>query len=174
MTYEPPEPLAWNFCPICGRALSADDDGERERPHCVPCRRFYYDNPVPATCCFVSRGDGELLLVQRGVEPCKGQWTLPGGFMELGETAEEGARRELLEETGLRAARLQLLGVSTRQSPISGAIVVLGYVAEGCEGEMLPDSDVLDLRFFGKDERPRIPFSIHRELLALYDAQASL
>lgn len=171
MTYLPPEPFSWRYCGTCGQELVILHDGQSDRPHCTICRRFYYRNPVPATCCFVCRAPGELLFAQRAVHPCKGEWTLPGGFVELGETTEEGALRELREETNLRATRARLLGVSTRQSPISGAIMVLGYVIDEWEGEedMRPDSDAMDLRFFRKDERPRLPFSVHQELLELYD-----
>lgn len=166
-----PEPFAWNFCGICGDALIIAHDGQSERPHCVRCRRFYYRNPVPAACCFVRRGPDELLFAQRAVEPARGHWTLPGGFVELGETTEEAALRELLEETGLRAERAELLGVSTKQSPISGAVLVLGYVVDEFEGVPTPDSDAMDLRFYKTHERPPVPFSAHRDLLALYDAR---
>lgn len=171
MAYEPPEPFVWNHCGTCGRALVIAHDGQSNQPHCPDCRRFYYRNPVPAACCFVSRGDGELLFARRAVEPCRGGWSLPGGFIELGETPEEAALRELREETNLRATRARLLGVSTRQSPISGAIMVLGYVVEDWEGEdeMRPDSDALALGFFARGARPELSFSVHRELLALYD-----
>lgn len=168
-TYIPPEPLVWNYCPICGRKLVSTHDGESERPHCSVCRRFYYRNPVPATCCFVRREDGALLLVQRGVEPCKGQWSLPGGFLELGESPEECILRELREETGLTAASVRLLGAKTKPSPINGAILVLGFLIEGWSGELRSGSDVMDARFFLHHERPNLVFTVHRELLALYD-----
>ena len=170
MSYVPPKPLAWNYCAICGRALDEAHDGERKRPYCPDCNRFYYRNPVPAACCFVQRGDDELLFTCRGVEPCKGWWTLPGGFMELGETSEEAALRELHEETGLRASRVRLIGVSTRQGPVADAILVLGYLIEDWQGDLRPGGDVSDLRFFAKHERPEVPFSVHRELIQLYDA----
>jgi len=171
MSFVLPEPFHWNYCGTCGDALIITFDGQSDKPHCVRCRRFYYRNPVPAACCFVRRAPDELLFAQRAVEPCKGEWCLPGGFVELGETTEEAALRELYEETGLRSEKAQLLGVATRQSPHSGAILVLGYLIDDYEGELRPDSDATDLRFYRRHERPPVPFSVHRELLDLYDAR---
>jgi 8-oxo-dGTP diphosphatase len=170
MSYEPPEPFEWNYCGTCGRPLIVAHDGQSDKPHCPNCRRFFYHNPVPAACCFVSRAPGEILFARRAVEPCKGEWSLPGGFIELGESAEEAALRELREEANLRATHADLLGVSTRQSPISGAVMVLGYVIDAWEGEadMRPDSDASELQFFAQPAWPPLAFSVHRELLALY------
>lgn len=172
MSYIPPEPFAWNYCATCGGRLVPADDGQGMRPHCVPCRRFFYRNPVPAACCFVVDASGRLLFAQRAVEPAKGRWTLPGGFVELGETTEEAALRELEEETGLRGRIGELVGVSTKQSPLSGAIMVLGYLVVDWEGELTPATDVSDLRFYALEERPELPFAAHRDLVALFDARA--
>lgn len=173
MAYIPPAPFAWNYCPICGGALARQHDGESERPFCAGCHRYFYRNPVPATCCFVRGENNSLLFAQRGVEPCKGHWTLPGGFLELGETAEEGAARELREETGLTAARLMLVGVSTKQSLTSGAILLLGFLAADWAGEVRPAGDVHELRFFSKDTRPAMCFPVHQEILDIYDRAAA-
>ena len=83
---------------------------------------------------------------------------------------DKAALRELREETNLRATHAQLLGVSTRQSPISGAVLVLGYIVDEWEGEaeMRPDSDASELRFCARTAWPDLAFSVHRELLALY------
>lgn len=172
MNYTPPEPFAWNYCSICGDTLVIAHDGQSDKPHCPKCRRFYYRNPVPVACCFVRRGKDELLFARRAVHPCYGEWCIPGGYIELEETSEEAALRELREETSLKAAGARLIGVSTKQSPISGAIMALGYVIEEheWEGEPVPDSDALELQFFRREERPSLPFAIHRELLALYDS----
>lgn len=67
--------------------------------------------PALATDCVVFDAKGRLLLVRRKFPPFRGQLALPGGFVEFGETVEDACRRELMEETGVKAARLQLVGV---------------------------------------------------------------
>lgn len=162
--------FSWNYCAICGGELIQADDGQSIRPHCPSCKRFYYSNPAPAACCFLTDSEGRLLLVQRAIEPRKGLWTLPGGFVELGETTEEAALRELREETGLVGSGARLLGVSTRPSRMSGGIIVLGYFVDEWEGEVKPDTDAMDYGFFMPDERPEIAFEVHRDLIRIYDS----
>lgn len=67
--------------------------------------------PPVTTDCVVFDARRRLLLVRRKFSPFKGKYALPGGFVEVGETVEDACRRELLEETGVRAGKLQLLGV---------------------------------------------------------------
>ncbi len=165
---ERPKPFEWNYCAICGEPLELSSDGEKERPYCETCGRFYYRNPLPAVCAILTRGD-ELLLVQRAVDPCRGHWSLPGGFVELGETTEEALIREMREETALEVRGLRLIGVSTQHSLHYGGVMVLGYAVQEWSGEPHPDSDALDIRFYTPDERPPLPFPAHRELLAIFD-----
>ncbi len=89
--------------------------------------------------------------------------------MELNETGEQCALRELSEETGLTGQNPRLLGVSVSQSADKGAVLVVGYVIESWHGTLQPNSDVSNLRFYDKAERPDVPFEAHRELLAHYD-----
>jgi len=161
--------MAWNHCPICGQALVQADDGQSERPYCGDCNRFYYSNPVPAACCFIRDNENKLLFVQRSVEPRKGYWTLPGGFVELGETTEEAALRELEEETALRGSGTKLVGVTTKGHKHSGGIIVMGYVVDEWEGDPKPDTDAMDLGFFAPHERPPMAFDAHEELLCIFD-----
>jgi 8-oxo-dGTP diphosphatase len=67
--------------------------------------------PLLTADCVVLDGRGRVLLVRRKHPPFKGHYALPGGFVEIGETVEDAARRELMEETGVKAGRLQLVGV---------------------------------------------------------------
>jgi 8-oxo-dGTP diphosphatase len=67
--------------------------------------------PLLTVDCVVLNPRGEVLLIQRKNEPFKGHFALPGGFVDIGETVEDACRRELLEETGVKAGRLKLVGV---------------------------------------------------------------
>ncbi|MFP6584182.1 MAG: NUDIX domain-containing protein [Candidatus Hydrogenedentota bacterium] len=164
-------PLVWNFCPICALKLIEAHDGQDMRPHCPDCNKFYYYNPVPAACCFLTNADGELLMVQRSVEPRKGLWTLPGGFVESGETTEEAALRELEEETGLIGSGVTLLGASSLPGKTTGGVIVLAYTVDSWEGEMEAKTDAMDLGFFSLEKRPEVAFEVHMNLLEIYDAQ---
>lgn len=94
---------------------------------------------------------------------------MPGGFVELGEDTIEAAVREMREETGLEVKDLRLVGVSTQHSRFYGGVMVLAYAVGRWSGEMRPGSDVLDLRFFTRAERPTLPFRAHQELIALFE-----
>lgn len=87
------------YCPRCGadvaRAVPSDDN--RERWVCTECATVHYQNPLPVVGCIVEHG-GRILLCKRAIEPRYGYWTVPAGFMELGESLAQGAARETLEE----------------------------------------------------------------------------
>lgn len=95
------------YCPACG-AKSFADRNEKAR-QCAVCGFVYYFNPSAAVACFITNAKGELLLVRRAKEPAKGTLDLPGGFVDMYESAEEAARREVKEETGLEVADCRYL-----------------------------------------------------------------
>lgn len=146
-------PFAWNYCGTCGQSLAAEWDGERTQPYCAACNRFYYRNPIPACCLVVADAEQRILLVRRAVEPCIGDWCLPGGFMEISETTEACALRELREETSLIATRVTLLGVHT-SIKTDRTVLVIGYKVEDWTGHPEHGSDASDLRFFTQAEMP--------------------
>jgi len=99
----------------------------------------------------IFRGE-EVLLVRRGQEPSQGDWSLPGGLVELGETLTAAIQRELAEETGLRVRILGIAAVLERLFPdaagkIAYHYVLIDYLCEYLEGELKPGSDITAARF---------------------------
>ena len=87
------------YCERCGAAVTfrVPKGDNRERAVCDSCGTVHYRNPLPVVGC-VAEKDGRILLCKRAIEPRYGYWTVPAGFMELGESLAEGAARETLEE----------------------------------------------------------------------------
>ncbi len=92
-----------NYCSHCGAEviLKIPQDDDRQRYVCISCETIHYQNPKVVTGCIPVWND-EVLLCKRAIEPRFGLWTLPAGFMELGETTVEAALRETLEEANAR------------------------------------------------------------------------
>jgi ADP-ribose pyrophosphatase YjhB (NUDIX family) len=99
----------FNYCPRCGAPVSlrvpAGDD--RPRHVCGACGTVHYQNPKLVAGCLAEWGE-RILLCRRAIEPRRGLWTLPAGFMENGETTQEAAMREALEEANARVEILAL------------------------------------------------------------------
>ena len=96
----------FQYCPVCGSPTFRVNNVKSKK--CETCGFTYYANPSSATAAFIVR-DGYLLVARRGNEPALGTLDLPGGFVDMDETAEEGMCREILEETGLQVQSLQYL-----------------------------------------------------------------
>ena len=101
---KPNEPI--HYCYRCGAPthLCVPPDDTRERAVCTRCGLVHYRNPLPVACTLPCTDDGRVLLCLRAIEPRLGYWTLPGGFMECGETLRGAAARETLEEAGAQFA----------------------------------------------------------------------
>ncbi len=97
----------FSFCPKCGKKRFVVQNEKAKK--CTECGFVYYFNPSAAVACFIRDSKGNLLLVRRGKEPAKGTLDLPGGFVDLYESAEEAVRREVLEETGLQVNNCRYL-----------------------------------------------------------------
>ena len=83
------------FCPSCGTETVARAIEGRERASCPGCGRVHYENAKPCAGAIVVDAAGRVLLGKRSIEPFKGLWDIPGGFLEAEEHPEEGARREV-------------------------------------------------------------------------------
>jgi ADP-ribose pyrophosphatase YjhB (NUDIX family) len=114
---------------------------------------------------------GRVFLARRSIEPGAGLWTYPGGFLEVGESAQEGARRETEEETRLRIEVGRLVGAYSR--PHVG-VVTLVYEATVVGGEALPGAETTEVRDFGPDEIPWDELAFTTVESALRDWVASL
>jgi 8-oxo-dGTP diphosphatase len=111
--------------------------------------------------------DGRVVLVCRAVDPGKGEWGLPAGYLEGDETAEQGAIRECLEETGLEVDITDLIDVYSFDTQGSRGGVLIIYAAQVVGGTLRAGDDAAEARFFGPLELPDdIAFSTHRQALA--------
>jgi len=153
--------MTYKHCPGCGSRLkTAVLDGHR-RQSCPACGFIYYRNPVPAVGCIILIG-GKLLLVRRKYEPYRGDWSLPAGFMEYGESPKACARREILEETGLRIKTGELVGVySGTDDPRTHAILIVFLGIPLNQGYRAGD-DASAIKLFPLDKLPRnMAFKAH-------------
>ncbi len=159
-----------NFCHYCGSALIEIIFEGSLRPFCEHCNEPIYENPIPATCLVVVDKEDRVLLVKRSVEPKKGFWCLPGGFMELGETPEKAALRELKEETGLSGQIDMLLGVSSNPSKQYHTVLMVGYLVKRYSGTLIAGDDADDAACFHYEELPEIAFESHARFIRIYYA----
>ncbi len=162
------EPI--RFCRACGSAASyripADDN--RERAVCTACATVHYENPTNVVGTVPVWGD-EVLLCKRAIEPRYGLWTLPAGFLELGETTAEGAIRETVEEAG---AQIEIGPLFTLLNVVRVGQVHLFYRATMTSPELDPGIETLEARLFREDEVPwdQIAFRTVRETLQFFFA----
>jgi ADP-ribose pyrophosphatase YjhB (NUDIX family) len=129
------------FCPRCGEAATVEFPRSITCPHCGY-GAFY--NPKPVACAITATPDGGVLLLRRGFEPNRGRWSMPGGFVDLGESVEEAAIRETKEEIGVEIELTSLVGVYSRGTD---RIVVVVYAAQ-TEGTPVRTEEALDVQAF--------------------------
>ena len=108
--------------------------------------------------------NGRVVLIKRGKAPLLGEWSIPGGMLELGETLRQGAEREALEETGLVVRATELLGVFDRVVPDAEGNIVYHYVlidflCERISGDLRAGADAADARWFTPDEVSQLPLA---------------
>ena len=107
---------------------------------------------------------GKVALVKRGTPPLQGQWSIPGGMLELGETLRQAAAREALEETGLVVQPGELLGVFDRVVPDeSGKVryhyVLIDFLCRESSGAFCAGGDADEVAWFSKDQIPALPLA---------------
>jgi thiamine-phosphate diphosphorylase len=153
------------YCPSCKTKLIEKFVEERKRLYCTKCESPLYENPIPATAAVVLNPDHQILLVKRKVEPKKGEWCLPGGFIELFESPEYACIRELKEETGLQAKADKLAGIYLSNNPIYKSVLVIGYSTKNIEGKLVAGDDSEETCYFDLNDRPPLAFKSHTSIL---------
>jgi ADP-ribose pyrophosphatase YjhB (NUDIX family) len=148
----------WQYCPRCGAELELAEG----RAQCPRCGSAYYANSAPAVEGLLER-DGKVLLSKRGIDPRRGYWDLPGGFLEEGEEPLVGLRRELREETGLEVEPVEWLG--THLEPYDHYFVLGLTWRLSADGDPEPADDVEELAWFGPDELPPEMAFAHQDAL---------
>ncbi len=139
------------YCSRCGAEVErrVPDDDNRERWACAVCHTVHYQNPLIVVGC-VAEQDGKVLLCKRSIEPRYGRWTVPAGFMELGETLAAGAARETLEEA---CAEIDIGHLFASVDVVDAGQVHLFFTGK-LSGGFGVGEESLETRLFGEDEIP--------------------
>jgi ADP-ribose pyrophosphatase YjhB (NUDIX family) len=158
-------------CRSCGTAVvhRVPDDGDtRERAVCPQCGTIHYENPLNVVGTVPHLGE-QVLLCKRNIEPRKGKWTLPAGFMELNETTSEGAARETVEEAG---AVFEMEGLFSVLNVARVGQVHLFYTARLLSAQFDPGHETMEARLFREADIPwdEIAFRTVKETLEHYFA----
>jgi NAD+ diphosphatase len=141
---------AYKFCPQCATGLqhviAQEDGGAKERLRCPACGWTHWNNPTPVLAAVIQYQD-KILLARNAAWPTK-MYALITGFMEAGETPEQGIAREINEETNLHAEQLSLIGVYDFQRMNQ---VIIAYHAR-CHGEVKLSPELVDYKLFGYEQ----------------------
>ena len=155
------------YCPNCGTALEAASEtapvaaSGRRPPACPSCDFVRWENPKLATGVVIEH-EGAILLVRRNHDPMYGFWSFPSGFVDRGESVEEAARRETLEEAAVEIEIERLLGV---YSSAGDPVVFIAWAGRISGGTPRPGPEALEVGFFPPDALPDLAFPHDPEIV---------
>lgn len=140
------------FCPECGGRLLLKlvVGDQKERLVCQDCGFIFYQDPK-VSACTIPFIDGKVVLARRAIQPARGCWVFPGGYMERGETLPQAAERETLEEINLQVRATRPVGIYSYPTSI---VVVVVFHCEVAGGKPSVGHETLEVRSFGLDEIP--------------------
>lgn len=169
-----PDPLAPRFCARCGGALESRQVDGKARPACRVCGQISWLDPKLAAAVVLPMGD-RIVLGKRAIDPGKGLWSFPSGYVDRGEVVEDAACREVREELGVDVRLVGLVGVySAHRRPV----VLVVYAGEIVSGEPRACSEVTEVSTFLPGELPPMAFQfddvIVRDWLKLRGSTGSL
>lgn len=151
------------YCSSCGAKTETRVIGRQRLSVCDACDRIFFRNPKVVVTALIE-DDRRVLLVRRDIEPGRGLWGLPGGFVDWDEHPEQALARECLEEIGVRAEPVELLEIQHVVSDDEG-IVILPYRARIVSGEPVAADEVQQVGWFAPDALPPLAFPSHRKIL---------
>lgn len=155
-----------SHCSFCGTRFSVTEPWPRT---CRACGNKTYLNPLPVVVVLLPVDDG-LVVIRRNIDPRKGTLTLPGGYLDLGETWQGGAKREVLEETGIDISGSEILLYDV-QNGLDDTLVIFG-LAEKQPGEVLKPFTSAETQEVVLIEGPaELGFPMHTEVVARYFAE---
>ena len=144
-------------CRQCGTAVAYRQPDDDNREVCGACTTIHYENPLNVVGTVPVWGE-QVLLCRRAIEPRYGFWTLPAGFMELGETVADGALRETVEEAG---ARVEMQDLFTMMNVVRVGQVHFFYRARMLDTTLNPGVETLEARLFLEHEIPWDEIAFH-------------
>lgn len=128
-------------------------------------KKFTPKTPLLTVDCVVIDGEGRLLLIRRKNPPFEGQYALPGGFVDVGETVEAAAKRELVEETGVKAGKLRLVGVySDPKRDSRGHTCSVAYLVKVKAPKAIAGDDAAEVAWVSNWRREKLAFD-HRKIV---------
>lgn len=166
--------MDFQYCPLCATPLNWQFLFGRRRQQCPACGWIHFCDPKVGAGALVEQ-DGKVVLIKRGIEPGKGLWCFPSGFMEYDETPQHAAAREFKEETGFDIAITALVDVFYYNSDFRGAGILILYRGQITGGAPTPMDDAAEIQLFGPADLPpadQIAFASNRLALQQWQAQA--
>lgn len=160
------------FCPMCGTGLEHQHRLGKIRPVCPSCGHIVFFDPKVAVVIVIERA-GKILLVKRAVDPGKGRWAFPAGFVDAGEDPKDAACREIHEETGVDIEIDRLIDVFARSADDGGtADILIAYSAHIIGGTLHPDDDAEEVDWFTAPDLPDLVFATTKILVQRWTAGA--
>jgi len=157
----------FSFCPVCGGELVSKNLKQQEpsRLVCRDCEFVFYLDPKLVVCSIVEV-DERVVLLKRAIDPQKGKWVMPGGFVDRGEEIRAAALRETEEECGIKIRLRDLLGVYSYEGKTE---VVVVYVAEHAAGDLIAGDETEEVRLCSLEEIPWGELAFQSTIDALKD-----
>jgi 8-oxo-dGTP diphosphatase len=156
-----------NFCQVCGHAMIDRWAHGKMRRICPACGFVHFDDPKVAVVAFIER-DNRVLLVRRAMNPERGKWALPAGYVDYGEDPREAVIREVREETGLEVEITRLVSVEGGPGAV-GASIVIVYAASVVNGAARPQDDAEAVLWLSaSDSLPELAFESTRTMLSVW------